>query len=488
MNQRQPLASTLLRRKPVSMFVAETGATTEGGELKRTIGLFQLTLFGVGATIGTGIFIVLNEAVPEAGPGVIVSFAIAGVTAALTALCYAELASTIPVSGSSYSYTYATLGEAVAFIVGWCLLLEYGVSAGAIVVGWGQYLNEVFRDLFGWQLPDAISQPPGEGGYVNLPAVALVVLCCFLLIRGARESALVNTIMVLIKVGILVMFILIAATAFDSSNLSPFAPFGLAGIGAAAASIFFSFIGIDAVSTAGEEVHNPRRTLPLAIVFALIIVTTLYVLVALAAVAAQPREMFSAEGPPALAEILRTVTGATWPSLLLSLGAVISLFSVTLVVLYGQTRILFAMARDGMLPELFHKVDPRTLTPVRNTLLVGLFVAILGAVVPLSILIDLTSMGTLVAFSVVSIGVMVLRRREPDAPRGFRVPGYPVTPLLSVAACLYIITGLPMSTFVLFAIWLAIALVAYFGYARRHSRLAGQPAGPEPAEPTGGPR
>jgi APA family basic amino acid/polyamine antiporter len=474
MSDNASLLTTLFRKKPVTSFVVETGATTEGGELKRTLGVFQLTMFGVGATIGTGIFIVLNSAVPEAGPGVIVSFAIAGVTAALTALCYAELASMIPVSGSSYSYSYATLGEIVAYAVGWCLLLEYGVSAGAIVVGWGQYLNQVFVDLFDWQMPDAISQPPGSGGYVNIPAVILVLMCCLLLIRGARESALVNTIMVCLKIGVLVMFILIGVTAFSSANLHPFAPMGVAGISAAASTIFFSFIGIDAVSTAGEEVHNPQRTLPLAIVSALVIVTTLYVLVALVAITAQPWEKF--EGQEAgLADILRDITGASWPSLILSLGAVISLFSVTLVVLYGQTRILFAMARDGMLPEYFHKVDAHTLTPVRNTILVGLFVALLGALVPLDVLADLTSMGTLVAFGVVSLAVIVERQRQPDTPRPFRVPFYPIVPALSVLACLYLIRGLPGHTFLLFAGWLTIAAITYFTYSINHSHLAEAP-------------
>lgn len=475
MSDNGSLRAAALRRKPVEAFVAETGATSEGGELKRTFGVFQLTMFGVGATIGTGIFIVLNTAVPTAGPGVVVSFAIAGVTAALTALCYAELASTIPVSGSSYSYAYASIGELAAYGVGWCLLLEYAVSAGAIVVGWGQYLNEVFTDAFSFALPDAISQPPGQGGIVNIPAIVLVVLCVLLLIRGSRESATVNTIMVLIKIGVLVLFIVIGLTAFDSANLADFAPFGAAGIGAAASTIFFSFIGIDAVSTAGEEVHNPRRTLPLAIIFALLIVSTLYVLVALVAVAAQPWQNF--EGQEAgLADILRNVTGSTWPSLVLSLGAVISLFSVTLVVLYGQTRILFAMARDGMLPETFHKVDSRTLTPVRNTLIVGAFVAILGGFVPLDVLTNLTSMGTLVAFGVVSVAVIVLRYRQPDAPRGFKVPLFPVLPAISVLACLYLIIGLPLDTFLLFAIWLAIAFGLYLAYGRHHSRLAGSKA------------
>ena len=461
----------LLRRKPVDAFVSEPRADAEGGELSRSIGLFQLTMFGVGATIGTGIFIVLNEAVPEAGPGVIVSFALAGITAALTALCYAELASTIPVSGSSYSYTYATMGEIVAFGVAACLLLEYGVSAAAVSVGWGQYLNALFFNLFGFTLPDAIIAAPGGGGFFNLPAIVLVTLCCLLLVRGARESATANTIMVLIKLAVLTLFIVVGFTAFSGGNLQPFAPFGVAGIGVAASSIFFSFIGLDAVSTAGEEVHNPRRTLPLAIVFATIVVTSFYVLVALAGVGAQPYGQF--EGQEAgLAVIMRNITGSSWPAAVLSAGATISIFSVTLVVLYGQTRILFAMGRDGMLPEVFRRVDPRTLVPVRNTVIVTAFVGLLAGFVPLGVLLDLTSMGTLVAFTVASIGVIILRRTQPDLPRGFRVPLYPFTPIASAAFCLYLISGLPYTTFVLFAVWLGAAAIVYFSYSAKHSRLA----------------
>ena len=473
------LMDRLFRRKPVQALVEETAGDPKHGHLERSIGLFQLTMFGVGATIGTGIFIVLTTAVPKAGPGVVLSFAIAGVTAALTALCYAELASTIPVSGSSYSYAYATMGEVVAYCVGWCLLLEYGISASAIAVGWGQYLNEMLVDLFGWRMPDAISQPPGAGGIVNIPSVILVGLCCLLLLRGARESATANAIMVCIKIGVLILFVVIALTAFSSTNLEPFAPMGIAGIGAAASSIFFSFIGLDAVSTAGEEVKNPQRTLPLAIILALCIVTGLYVLVALAAVGSQPWTTF--EGQDAgLAAILRNITGANWPSLLLSAGAVISIFSVTLVVIYGQTRILFAMGRDGMLPDVFYRVDPRTMAPVQNTLIVGAFIAAVAALVPLEVLTDLTSMGTLVAFGTVSVGVMILRRTQPGLRRGFRVPGYPVVPLLSVAFCLYLIVGLPYLTFVLFAGWLAVALVIYFTYSIHNSHLA--TAGAEPAK------
>jgi basic amino acid/polyamine antiporter, APA family len=473
------LTDRLLRTKPVETLVAETAGDPKHGHLKRSFGLFQLTMLGVGATIGTGIFIIMNEAVPVAGPGVVLSFIIAGITAGLTALCYAELASTIPVSGSSYSYTYATMGEIVAYCVGWCLLLEYGVSAAAIAVGWGQYLNEMFVDLIGWRMPDAISQPPGAGGFVNLPSIVLVTLCCLLLMRGARESATANAIMVVIKILVLVMFIAIALTAFSPGNLEPFAPLGIAGIGAAASMIFFSFIGLDAVSTAGEEVENPRRTLPLAIIFALVIVTSLYVLVALSAVGAQPWTRFE-EQQAGLVVILREITGAHWPSLVLSIGAVISIFSITLVVIYGQTRILFAMGRDGMLPELFYQVDPRTLTPVQNTIIVAAFIALLAAFVPLDVLANLTSMGTLVAFAVVSLGVMILRRTQPDLPRGFKVPLYPVVPLLSVAFCLYLISGLPANTFMLFALWLGAALVIYFTYSIRKSRLASAPT-PSPA-------
>jgi APA family basic amino acid/polyamine antiporter len=471
MNRGPSLGDRLLRTKPVADLETETGGAPEHGRLARSIGLFQLTMFGVGATVGTGIFIVMNEAVPLAGPGVVVSFVIAGITAGLTALCYAELASTIPVSGSAYSYSYATLGELVAYCVAWCLLLEYGVSASAVAVGWGQYLNEMFFDLSGWRMPDAISQPPGDGGYVNLPSIVLVTLCCLLLMRGARESATANAIMVVIKLAVLVLFVVIGFTAFAPGNLEPFMPFGIAGVGAASSLIFFSFIGLDAVSTAGEEVENPRRTLPLAIILSLIIVTGLYVLVALSAVGAQPWQRFAGQ-EAGLAVILRELTGAAWPSLVLAAGAVISIFSVTLVVLYGQTRILFAMGRDGMLPEMFCEVDPRTLTPLRNTVAVAIFVAILAAFVPLHVLANLTSMGTLVAFAVVSIGVIVLRRQQPDLPRGFKVPLYPLVPVLSVAFCLYLISGLPLHTFLLFALWLGLALVIYFTYSIRKSRLA----------------
>ncbi|MCL7493444.1 amino acid permease [Streptomyces sp. MCA2] len=427
-------------------------------------------MIGIGATVGTGIFFALNAAVPEAGPAVLVSFVIGAVAAALTALCYAELASAVPVSGSSYSYAYATLGEFAAYAVGWCLLLEYAVSGAAIAVSWGQYLNDLTQRVFGVQMPAAVSAPPGQGGYLNVPGAVLVLLCGLLLVRGARESALVNTVMVLLKLAVLGLFVTLGATGFDPAHLHPFAPMGMAGIGAAASTVFFSFIGLDAVSTAGEEVRNPRRTLPLAIIGALLAVTTVYVLVALVGVGAQPWTAFAGQ-EAGLSAILAKVTGAGWPGVLLSAGAVLSIVSVTLVVLYGQTRILYSMGRDGMLPAVFHRVDPRTGTPVLGTALVSGFVAVLAAVCPLDVLADLTSLGTLVAFVVVSVGVIILRRTAPGLARGFKVPGYPVVPLLSVAFCGYLLAGLPLPTYLMFAGWLALALAVYLGYSRHRSRL-----------------
>lgn len=463
------LTEQMLRRRPVIGAPVAHGASEN---LKRSIGVFQLTMFGVGATVGTGIFFVLSQAVPKAGPSVIISFLIAGLAAGLAAICYAELASAVPVSGSTYSYAYTTLGEVVAMGVAACLLLEYGVSTAAVAVGWSQYVNKLFDNFFGFQLPEALSAAPwdAEPGVVNLPAVILVGMCALLLIRGASESAKVNTVMVIIKLGVLLMFSVIAFTAFDADRFAEFAPFGVAGIGAAAGTIFFSYIGLDAVSTAGDEVKDPQRTMPRAIIAALITVTTVYLLVAVAALGAQNWPDF--EGQKAgLAMILDNVTGKQYWGTVLAAGAVISIFSVTLVTLYGQTRILFAMGRDGLLPSMFAKVDPRSMTPVNNTIVVAIVVAILAGFVPLDYLADLVSIGTLTAFIVVAVGVMLLRRREPDLPRGFKVPGYPVTPVLAIIACAYILFSLSWHTWVAFALWVSVALSFYFLWGRHHSAL-----------------
>jgi APA family basic amino acid/polyamine antiporter len=472
------MIAKMLRCKPILAFTPDEDATVKGG-LARTIGLFQLTMMGVGATIGTGIFVALTTAVPEAGPAVVISFLIAGITAGLTALCYAELASAVPTSGSAYAYAYATLGEFVAFMIGACLLLEYGVSGAAVGVGWGEYLNELLFQICHWRLPDIIARPPGDGGVVNLPAAALVALCMLLLLRGVRESSAVNAVLVAAKLAVLGLFVVIALKGFSAHNLHPFAPLGLKGIGAAASSIFFSYIGIDVVATASEEVKNPRRTLPLGIIFSLLIVTGVYILVAFAAVGAQPWTAFAGQ-EAGLAVIVSHLSGAAWPAAVLSIGAIISIFSVTLVVLYSQTRILFAMSRDGLIPAFFRRVHPRTRAPSANTWLIGCSVGVMAAVVPLDVLVNLTSMGTLIAFATVSAGVIVLRQSRPDLPRGYRVPFYPALPVASVVFCLYLIAGLPWNTYALFAVWLAAACLIYFGYSVHRSALAGPPNASSP--------
>lgn len=463
------LTEQMLRRRPVIGGPVAHGASEN---LKRSIGVFQLTMFGVGCTVGTGIFFVLSQAVPKAGPSVIVSFLIAGLAAGLAAVCYAELASAVPVAGSTYSYAYTTLGEAVAMGVAACLLLEYGVSTAAVAVGWSQYVDKLLQNFLGFRLPTALSAAPWDAdpGVINLPAVVLVMMCAMLLIRGASESARANAVMVIIKLGVLVMFAVIAFTAFDTDRFADFAPFGVAGVGAAAGTIFFSYIGLDAVSTAGDEVKDPQRTMPRAIIAALLTVTTVYLLVAVAALGAQAWPEF-ADQKAGLATILDKVTGAQYWGTVLAVGAVISIFSVTLVTLYGQTRILFAMGRDGLLPSMFAKVDPRTMTPRNNTIIVAVVVAILAGFIPLDYLADLVSIGTLTAFIVVAIGVVLLRRREPDLPRGFKVPGYPVTPVLTVVACGYILLSLRWYTWLAFALWVSVALAFYFVWGRHHSAL-----------------
>ncbi|MGH1524033.1 amino acid permease [Leifsonia sp. L25] len=458
------IAQQLLRRKPT------TPPGAGEAHLKRSIGLFSLTMIGVGGTLGTGIFFILSQAVPVAGPAVIWSFVIGGVVAGLTALCYAEMAGAVPASGSTYSYAYATLGEGTAMAVGACLLLEYGVSTAAVAVGWSQYVNQLLQNLLGWQLPVQLSQAPEQGGIVNVPAVIVIVLCSLLLLRGARESTMVNSIMVVVKIAVVLFFCAVAFTGWNSDHFHNFAPAGFAGIVGGAGIIFFSFVGLDAVSTAGEEAKNPKRNLPLAIIFALGIIIVLYVATSLAALGAQAPAKF-ANQDAGLAAILQNIVGSSWPGTVVAIGAIISIFSVTLVCLYGQTRILFAMSRDGMIPKVFAKVDPRTMTPVQNTVIVMIATGVLAAVVPIDFLAEMTSIGTLVAFLVVSLGVIILRVREPELERGFRLPLGWTIPILSIAGCIAIITQLRLITIIVFLIWTAAFLVFYWFYGRRHSTL-----------------
>ncbi|WP_411142824.1 amino acid permease [Streptomyces sp. x-80] len=472
-NPRPPVAgglgTRLMRRKPVERLVAESGRG-EGGSLRRSMGVWQLTMISIGATLGTGIFVVLGEAVPKAGPAVILSFVLAGITALFSALSYAELAGTIPVSGSSYSYAYATLGELIAWICGWCLILEYGVSVAAVAVGWGQYLNELLAGTVGFTIPEALAAPPGNGGVFNLPALLVVMLAMVFLLGGARESARANTIMVTVKIVALLLFCGVALQGVRSGNYADFMPMGMAGVSAAGATLFFSYIGFDAASTAGEEAKNPQRDLPRAIMLSLVLVTLLYCLVAAVAVGALPwREFAGSEA--ALAGILKTVTGQNVWAVLLAFGAVVAIASVVLTVLYGQTRILFAMSRDGLMPKVFSRVHPRTGAPRANTVIVSLFCGVLAAAVPLGQLADATSIGTLFAFALVNVAVIVLRRTRPDMPRAFRTPLAPLFPAIGFLLCIYMMGNLGPVTWVVFGVWMAVGLVVYFGYGMRRSRL-----------------
>ena len=469
-DSRPRLGAQLLRRKPIAQLAAEPGAGHAAPGLIRSFGVLQLTMISVGATLGTGILVILGESVPLAGPAIWISFAVAGLAALLSAVSYAEMAGLVPVAGSSYSYTYATMGEGMAWICGWCLVLEYAVSVAAVAVGAGQYVNETLA-VFGSVLPDALSQPPGDGGLVNVPAMVIVVLATVLLVRGARESAWINTAIVVVKVGILLFFCAIAFTAFNAGNFDPLLPMGAAGVSAAASRVFFSYIGFDAASTAGEEARNPKRDLPRAIMLSMLIVTSIYVLVAVAAIGARPWGWFDGT-EAALVTILEETTGQPWIALVFAVGAVLAIASIVLTVLYGQTRILLSMSRDGLVPAVFGRVSRRTGTPVAGTLIVGTAVALTAGLVPLGALADATSIGTLFAFALVNVAVIYLRRARPELERTFRVPFFPATPILGALMCVYLMANLGADTWITFGVWMLVGLAAYFGYGRRNSKVA----------------
>ena len=490
MRRRENVNDQSLRQKlfRTTSFDAQEKAATSGDRLHRTLGVFSLTMLGVGGTIGTGIFFTLAEAVPKAGPAVILSFMIAAFTAGLTALCYAELASRVPASGSSYSYVYATVGEFLAYIAAACLLLEFGLAASATAIGWSAYLNNFIENAFGWHIPAAIRSPmfvlgkdgsEFHPGQFNLPPVILIFLCGVLLLRGVRESAAVNTLMVLIKIAILIFFAVIALSGFNADNFTPFfntdtskGHAGFTGVTAAAATVFFSYIGLDTVATGGAEAKNPRRDVPLGIIAALIVVTVCYMLVAVTAIGAQAAGKF--EGQEAgLAVILQNVTGKVWPAIVLSAGAVISVFSVTLASIYGQTRILYAVSRDGLIGKAFGEVSHKAKVPAKSTVIVCIAAALVAGTVDSGYLWDTVSMGTLVAFAIVSAAVPVIRRKHGNAPgQGFRVPFGPyLIPCLSILSCLYIMKDLSTTTYAVFAIWMLLAVGGYFVYGISHSHL-----------------
>jgi APA family basic amino acid/polyamine antiporter len=520
--------SRLFARKSVADFEADIA---QRGGLKRTLGKWHLTALGVGATIGAGIFattgtaIVGDAARPGAGPAVIFSFVLTAVACGFAALCYAEFAAMVPVAGSAYTYAYAALGEFVAWIIGWDLIIEYAVGNIGVAIGWAGYFRELLNhfglDLPAWLATDyrsahdafvalgsaaagtapdpvvsylasAWSNAPhilGLPFIINLPAVAVVLAITVILVIGIKESANANNAMVLLKVGIIIFFIavgifLIHPSNWTSPQLGGFSPNGVAGISAAAAIIFFAYIGFDAVSTAAEETKDPGKDMPFGIVMSLLITTVLYIAIAIVMTGIAPwKQLGTAEpmitalqyanGPPGLLNFSR---------LIISLGAVLAMGSVLLVFQLGQPRIFFSMSRDGLLPPFLAKVHPKYKTPYVGTILTGVFVAFFAAFANIAEVVDLTNIGTLFAFVLVSAGVIVLRRTDPDRNRPFRVPWVPLTPLISIAACLYLMVQLPNVTWIRFGVWLVIGLVLYFAYGYRNSTL-GRGNGPVVVEP-----
>lgn len=483
------------RVKPLDLILA----TAERKALHRSLGGFSLMMLGVGAIIGTGIFVLTAEAAQKAGPGMMASFVIAGFVCAVTALCYAELASMVPVSGSAYTYSYAVLGELVAWVVGWALVLEYAVAASAVSVGWSNYFVGLVRNYLDIDLPLALTKGPFDGGFINLPAVFIALAVTSLLYIGTRESARVNAVLVGVKVVALTVFIVLTIPIINGDNFVPFAPLGWGGISAAAASIFFAYVGFDAVSTAAEETRNPQRNVPIGLIGSLVICTLFYLLVsagAIGAIGAQPvtdpvtgeafnpgsvalatacQQPGNADALPcsgeALAHVLR-VSGWERVAALIGLAAFLALPSVVLMMLFGQTRIFFVMSRDGLLPPVLSKVHPRYRTPYVVTVITGVVVTIAAAFFPVGKLADVSNAGTLFAFCMVAFGVMMLRRAQPDRHRPFRTPVIWLVGPLAMAGCVYLFFSLGLMTQLVFIGWAAVGLVFYSLYGRRRSHLA----------------
>ncbi|MGC1547290.1 MAG: amino acid permease [Rhodanobacter sp.] len=485
------------RVKPLDQILA----TAEKKALTRQLGAFQLTMLGVGAIIGTGIFVLTAEAGQKAGPGMMVAFVIAAIVCGLAALAYAELAAMVPVAGSAYTYTYGVLGEGLAWIVGWALVLEYAIAAGAVSVGWSGYMNGLLAHA-GFGLPEYLRTGPWDGGTFNLLAFAIALVVTVLLVLGTSKSAKVNVVLVAIKIIALTAFIIIAIPAVKTPNFTPFVPNGwgspMGGIGVlgAAASIFFAYVGFDAVSTAAEETKNPNRNIPIGLIGSLGVCTIFYLLVgygAVGAVGSQP--MLGSDGvalhpgTPEMAAACRQAINALVCSKeplahvmrmigfdkmgnLIGLAAALALPSVILTMTYGQTRIFFTMSRDGLLPNFLSKVHPRFHTPHVLTIITGIFVSLFAALFPVGVLADITNSGTLFAFMMVAIGVMVLRVKQPERPRPFRTPLVWIVCPLAVAGCLLLFANLSSKTIMVFFGWAVIGLVVYFLYGYRKSHLA----------------
>lgn len=493
-------------------------ATAEKKSLTRTLGAFQLTMLGVGAIIGTGIFVLTAEAAQKAGPGMMISFIIAGFVCAVAALCYAEMAAMVPVSGSAYTYSYAVMGELLAWMVGWALVLEYAVAAGAVSVGWSGYFVGLLREFLGIDFPTSLANadaliaqiklafgatPSADlttalntGGMINLPAMIIALLVTWLLIIGTKESAFINAILVMVKIAALTLFVILAVPVMQAENFEPFAPLGFGGISAAAASIFFAYVGFDAVSTAAEETKNPQRNMPIGLIGSLAICTVFYILVAagvIGSVGAQPLMDAAGNGiapgstelaaacalqasevvvcsKEALAWTLREIG---WQQMgnLVGLAAGLALPSVVLMMMFGQTRIFFVMSRDGLLPKAFSKIHSKYGTPHVVTMVTGVFVALFAALFPVGALADISNSGTLFAFAMVAIAVIMLRRTDPNRVRPFRTPMIALVGPVAVAGCLYLFFSLSTYTLLLFVGWAMLGLIVYFAYSRKHSHL-----------------
>jgi APA family basic amino acid/polyamine antiporter len=467
----------LMTRKSIDELTAEANT----GTLRRTLGPVSLTTLGVGAIIGAGIFVITGTAAAQyAGPSLVLSMIFAAIGCAFAGLCYAEFASMIPVAGSAYTYSYATLGELFAWIIGWDLILEYALGASTIAVGWAGNFTSILQDM-GIQFPAAFAGPPGSlvalpdgstvTGVFNLPAAVIVLLVSAILIVGIRESAGFNTVIVVVKVAVLLLFIAFGIKYIDRANWHPFVPpntgkfgeFGWSGVLRGAGVIFFAFIGFDAVSTAAQEARNPQRDMPRGILISLVVCTILYIAVALVLTGIVHYSKLNVPAPIALGV---DSTGLTWLRPIIKLGAIAGLSSTMLVMLLGQPRIFYSMSRDGLLPPMFSKVHPVFKTPYITTALTGGVVALVAGLFPIATLTQLTSMGTLLAFVMVSLGILVLRRTNPHLARPFKTPGMPWVPILGALICLAQMAGLPGTTWIRLIAWLFVGLAIYFGYGR----------------------
>lgn len=457
---------SIFQTKSIDSLIGETKGKQS---LAKVLGPLELTFLGIGAIIGTGIFVITGVAAAKmSGPALVLSFIIAGIACAFAALCYAEFAAIVPVAGSAYTYGYAALGEIWAWIIGWDLILEYTVAIGTVAIGWSGYAVSLLSSV-NINIPKSIVNAPMDGGIVNLPAMLIVAVISVLLIAGVKESTRFNNIIVFIKLVVVILFIVLAVGHVKPANWHPFMPFGFSGVVKGAAYVFFAYIGFDAVSTAAEEVKNPQKDLPKGIIYSLIICTVLYIIVSAILTGVVKYPEFSKTSAP-VAFALEQI-GINWGSALVSVGAMCGITSVLLVMMFGQTRIFFAMSRDGLLPKALGAVNEKTQTPVFCTTLVGIAAAIIAGFLPIGIVSEMTNIGTLAAFVIVSLGVVVLRHRRPDLNRPFKCPGAPFTPIISALACIYLIMNLQVATMIRFVVWFILGMIVYFGYSRKHSTM-----------------